>query len=61
MTYCSDAVFAKWKPLNTRGNLCDTWQCSECGAVVMPPDGFTRICDYSYCPYCGEPMEDYND
>ncbi len=51
-------IFARWRPLNKRGNLCDTWQCSECEAVVMPIDGFTFSCNYIYCPYCGALMED---
>lgn len=53
-----ETIIAKWRPLNKRGNLCDTWQCSECEAVVIPSDGFTHTCGYLYCPYCGKPMED---
>ena len=36
----------------------NSWECSECGGLLMINDGTPHENDWYFCPYCGSKLEE---
>lgn len=36
----------------------NSWECSECGGLLLINDGTPLENDWSFCPYCGSKLEE---
>lgn len=36
----------------------NTWECSECGGLLLVNDGTPHENDWHFCPYCGTKLDE---